>query len=207
MTKKFVIFMAVLALANVSFGAITVGNPSFDEDGVSGTYSYSWAPWKTSGWTWLGNGYYAGAPAGDGWYVITAGATWFQDLGASFADGETIEFSIDIGTYDNGAQAGDAWTIFLYDATADPGTDGSAAPISPLASATGLLSNEATPLGVWYNKTVSFTATAAEDGHAIGIGFAGDYYTLFDHATAVPEPVTVSLLGLGALGLIRRKRS
>ncbi|MCD6394488.1 MAG: immunoglobulin domain-containing protein [Planctomycetes bacterium] len=186
--KELIILAAVLALAAASFGAINVGNASFDE-GLSdagsygNTYSYDWSPWKTSGWSWLGNGFYTGAPAGDGWYVITANATWFQGLSATFTEGQTIDFSIDVGTYNNGAQSGDNWTIFLYDATVDPGVDYAAAPTSILTAVNGRLSDEAPPGGVWYNKTVLYTATAAEDGHAIGIGFAGDYYTLLDHAS------------------------
>ncbi|MCK4999166.1 MAG: class I SAM-dependent methyltransferase, partial [Anaerohalosphaera sp.] len=189
MMKKLIIFVAVIALTGVSFAGIDVGNPSFDEDGVSGSYSYDWSPWQTSQWTWLGNGYYSGAPAGDGWYVITAGATWFQELSATFAAGETISFSIDVGTYSPQPHADgyDSWTMFLYDATVDPGTDGSAAPTSILATATGLLSDEAVPMGVWYNKTVEYTATSANAGHAIGIGFTGDYYTLLDHASVSSE--------------------
>ena len=186
--KKSIIFVTVVALAAASFGAMNVGNPSFDESlgdawSFGNLYSYDWAPWKTSGWSWLGNGYYGGAPTGDGWYVITAGATWFQNLSDTFIPGQTIDFSIDVGTYNNGSQSGYNWTIFLYDATVDPGVDYAAAPTSILAAVNGRLSDEVSPRGVWYNKTVLYTATVAEDGHAIGIGFAGDYYTLFDHAS------------------------
>jgi hypothetical protein len=190
--KKLIVFMTAAALAATSFGDITVGNASFDEGlsdagGYGNTYSYDWAPWKTSGGGWLGNGYYTGAPTGDGWYIVATNATWFQDLPATFTAGQTIDFSIDVGTYNNGSQSGDKWSIFLYDATVDPGAEGTAAPTSILATASGRLSDEATPSGVWYNKTVLYTATAAEEGHTIGIGLAGDYYTLFDHASAAEE--------------------
>jgi hypothetical protein len=178
------------ALADIS---LAVSNPSFDEDGVTGSYSYNWSPWKTDAWSWLGNGYYENAPAGDSWYVITANAIWFQDLAATFTEGETINFSIDIGTYDQDWADDDMdWSIYLYDATVDPGVDWvdptpGAAPTSILATLSGTLATQAE----WYNETVSYTATASEEGHLIGIMLSGNYYTLFDHATVTtPTPPT-----------------
>ena len=64
--KKLMFVMMVVLACGVSFGDITVENPSFDEGAVSGSYSYDFGAWETANGGWLGNGYYSGAPAGDG---------------------------------------------------------------------------------------------------------------------------------------------
>lgn len=43
---------------------LTVCNPSFDEGAVSGSWSYDFADWKTTGTPCIDNGYYNAAPAG-----------------------------------------------------------------------------------------------------------------------------------------------
>ncbi len=185
--KRLIILAVVLALAPAGFGDITVGNASFDEGlsdaaGFGNLYSYDFAPWTTgNGSGWIGNGYYAGAPAGDGWYFVLQGGTVVsQTLDATFSEGVTYYFNLDVGTYVDEEYD---WEMFMFDAT---GGD----PATPLASISGRVMGgmDGNP-SIWYNQTVSYTATAAEAGNNIGIGFTGEYYALFDHASVYAKSV------------------
>jgi hypothetical protein len=73
-----------------------------------------------------------------------------------------------------------------------------------------LFSEAAIPLATsWTNYSNTFTidATAAALPYlGIRIQADGDSAWLIDNASIVPEPATMSLLGLGALALIRRRR-
>ncbi len=56
----------------------------------------------------------------------------------------------------------------------------------------------------WGLATLSYTATAADDGKPIGIAFYGANDVAFDDISlvSVPEPSTIVLCGLGILGVV-----
>ena len=61
----------------------------------------------------------------------------------------------------------------------------------------------------WTTYTVTYTATGTDAGHQIGIWLTtNSYQELYDNVrlSVIPEPATLSLLGLGGLTLMLRKR-
>jgi hypothetical protein len=195
--KRVLVLMVVIAFASVStsYSAIEVGNAGFDDAPIVDNWAEDLTPWQTlnegGGWAaWISENYYAGEPPTVPAIYTTGDHVW-QDLSAAFAEGETYEFSIDVGT----STGGDFdWTIYIYDVTTGY--------TSPLATESGVIPGESQ----WYRQSVSYTATAAEADHNIGIGFTGGYYAMFDNASVIPEPATLCLLGLGAL-MFRRRRA
>lgn len=62
--------------------------------------------------------------------------------------------------------------------------------------------------GTWGLLTLTYTATAAEDGHPIGIAMWGAGDASFDDVsvTSIPEPSLSALLGLAGSALLLRRR-
>lgn len=188
-----IILLIASSFSPANADMIPVSNPSFDDAADGSTYTYDFTPWqKTSGY--IGNGYYSGYPAGDGWYVVqqnsqSYSASISQPLTETFQQDARYSFTIDVGNFST-KSGNTAWTIFIYDATLCPDTT-AAVPV-PLASNGGNIPDSQ---GIWNSKTVSYTATAAQAGHNIGIGFFGDYYTLFDHAELESSAVATARSG------------
>ncbi len=190
--KKYIVVMIVLAVSAVSTAAVTVDNSGFEDAGIAaGGYSYSYTPWESlnegGGYTpWLSNGYYS--PEMGTTIMYTTGDNVYQALTETFVEGTTYEFSMTVGLGHGGSS--DNWTLYFYngDAVISSVSDLTAA---TLASTGGVLPSS--PDGSSGTaKTVSYTATAADAGKKIGIGFNGDYYTQFDNAIITDTPGVVT---------------
>jgi len=185
--------------------------------GTEGGYYWSTVP----GWTNTGdNGaqtlvgarstYSADVKAAHGSAMYIS--NWFdsawvsQTTSATFEAGKTYTFSIDVGNAPgyNRFYANDATADIAF-MTADGGT---------LQS----LAVDNTNIGTFQTFSVSYTATADDAGKPVIVGFRKTSDTAhwwldaidFDNAavdvTAVPEPATLSLIVLGGLAMLKRRK-
>ena len=209
--KLAVMLLAIGLMWTGSAMAIDVPDGDFEtpalEDGAwiyvdDATYDTAWGFTKWGGTSWIGNNYsYGGLYPGMG----HSGAQWIdmnssyihQALGATYEEGLTYEISAWVTT----PTAEERLFAYFTSGGSDGWTDAT------------ILSSEFQIVPVsdnhtWNQLTFSYTATAEDDGKAIGFSLFGDYDTYVDDvAVVVPEPLTLSLLGLGSMCLIRRKRS
>ena len=201
-----VLFVPAIASADINHA---IQNAGFD-GANPGSYTYDLGGWENDNLTnnnpaWITNGYYATESTPTSSAIYSTNDRIYQDLTDTFEAGRTYTFSTDIG----GGFADDySWDIFIYNAT-----DGSAA--TPLINSTGSISLAANSPWNRGLATVSYTATAADQGDIIGVGFSSattSYYTMFDNAVltssaAIPEPATglIAFGLLGAAALRRRK--
>lgn len=174
-----------LSLVGSSSGEIFIGNAEFeDEPLLIGEYTYNIAPWQWANavgdWpAWISYGYYGDEPEPLTPLLFTSGSTVYQSLSATYVDGGTYEYSLDVAVY----YGSDDWELFLYDATAGDYS-------TPLVSRASTDPGEAQiDLLTWTRKSLTFTATAAEAGHQIGVGVSGWEWTMFDNV-ALEIPIT-----------------
>lgn len=204
-------FLAVGLMTGTAM-AIDVPDASFEDDQLDpDNWAYvddmttPWANTYYSGYAWVGNTYYYGdwypgvGHTGDQYVDINA-SYLHQSLGATYVEGETYELSIWCTT----DTEGQGLYFYFTDGTGNDGWTGAS-----ILEDSGLIEVAVeNNLQTWSQYSHQYTATAADAGKDIGICIYGRSVTYGDDValTIIPEPITLSLLGLGGLVLIRRKK-
>ena len=215
--------VASLALAVTSHAAIVVTNGSFETfTGTSTAFPYG----EVSDWTYAGtplsngNGLLAAisetltpipnTPHGSNWLLVdsrTVGQYIFLDVG-TINLGQQLTLSALIGRQQNVGLSD--FELALYRSDGNSGT--------PDVMLTGIVRDDVPVLAPQGSVTMSanYTALAADAGETLfvrigalsGTSTNPVFQTLIDNVdvTVIPEPSTVALIGLGALGLLRRRR-
>lgn len=161
-------------------------------------------PWRStgSGWAWIGNDYINiwGAPGigagGTSQFAAVASSPIYQNTGNQYVAGVTYELSIWATWSPDGQAAQQTLDVYLTDATGNDGFGG--------ANMTNQFFNltQQTVKGTWEELTLSYLATAADDGKDIGIYIGGTVDSFVDEIvlsytseTAInPDPVDKAAL-------------
>ena len=198
-----VLTVALIGANNAS--AIDVPGGTFDEYDVggSGNWKYvddiagnDWTEWLYGARPWIGNNYGGGYPtlghSGAQWVDLN-GSYIYQTLpGQTYVEGVTYEISAFATTTSEDQE------LYLY-FTDVPW-------VNNLLDSGPMAVGPEADLMTWNEYRAEYTATAADAGNPIGIALWGTSDVYADTVTVTPEPMTIGLLGLGAL-MIRRKRS
>ena len=198
---------AALVLASATSQAATVINFSFETDvaGNGNNIGGSFTGWVTSGaagyqdlpgttYTPLPTDGIQNAYANSGIGVLS------QTTSETIVAGQTYTLTVDVGLLNVFAGSGSTSTIRLFGLTTGIGT----AIVQDAAFAP-------TP-GFYTTRTITYTAPVggAFDGQTVGIALssAAGTQVIFDNVrfNVIPEPSAILLGGLGALGLLRRRR-
>jgi len=203
---------ASLAFVATASAEIFVGDHSFEDHPVDANgFSSIVAPWEGVGGGWVAlNGTYGLLNIPDGNNAAsTSNDAIQQDLATTYVDGVTYTLSAQASARAAFTSQGSltAWQIALHNGNTE----------AELAATTGAFDLIDSPDGpqAWQEISVSHTATAADDGEPIRIYFGtgaapnstSDYRFIFDDVHLVPEPATMTLLVLGGLVLVLRRRA
>jgi hypothetical protein len=221
MMKKLVILLALLALA-IPVQAEIVSNGGFEiDDNPDGTYyAAGWGDWEWGGWRGFKNNDPLADGGGDSGYAAYAGTAYgyagaSSDWGAVAGINQTVSPTVGV-----------EYIASVYYSTESWGTDNSArlvikwwgdfgGGVTEIKTTYSIIDDSGPINGTWNYFSVNTGAvpvgtTSAQyeleaGGHNTSPGDGGS--VLFDNASmvAVPEPMTVGLLGLGCLFLRRRK--
>ncbi len=188
--KKFLVFAVAVAMAACAFGqaATWMGN------------SYIWADVDGAGQTWYdasGTGQAAGAFNGQDFGIVSSLVIGGEIQSFGDADGMAnpafMNYSIDSGSF---APIQLDWFDYasnnnwFHTLTGEDVAD-------------GLSAGEHT-LAIYFSKP-STDIGAAPDGNLYDSNASANYNATFE-TTAIPEPATMSLLGLGALAMVLRRK-
>lgn len=212
---------AVALMGQTALGAyVTVVNGDFESGGAGAGWHPGWSAWNPAGTSpsWWGQQIAAGStqpPGGPGSQyhsIQMVGGGWgSQDLGVAALPNTTYTVFCDVRTLWAGYPTGDTG-IELW--AGDPVT-------GTFLAFAGMLNRVDNPN--WQNFQASYSTGASggvvgqnlilkavqSDAHP-GSGGTNDEYAFMDNvrlwSEPVPEPVTMSLLGLGSLMLLRRRR-
>ena len=201
--KKLVFMLAAVGLLWTGTAmAIPVPDASFEGLATAGSWDYVndvTSPWDCStgdsSGAWIGDNYantYGYPQVGhDGTAYVDLNSKYTsQTLSEAYVLGETYTLSVWATTHNYATGE----RVYLY-FTDDNG----------ILADSGANTIPTTTDFTWYEYDLSYTADGSEVGN-IGISFWGDWETVIDDVSLVPEPMTLSLLGLGGLALIRRKK-
>ena len=197
--------IAGLTLASGSVNAATVADFGFELDDGSWTFVANANIQSGVQAHGSGNGYTNGPGAG-------GPSTLHQTLTDTINNGNTYTLTVDIGQHN--AFSDGVGEFYLFGSTSGLGT-----PLSN-ANGTALMTGIVAPVGTTapaytHDLQVTYTALASGDpfaGQNIGIALVGSggIQVVWDEVrldiSAVPEPSTTALLGLGGLALILRRR-
>lgn len=221
--KKLMLVAALLAMAgtaSASLWSTPIDNPSFEsveDGGEAGGWGYIIDDWFESETPNEWANFYENGPSiglvGDGelWAGTETGGKYYQAIGEYDGD-ETISVTMLIG-----ARWGTSFVtggVSIYAG----GLEADAADAVDLATIAGVSLLDTTTVAIADGTLVSTDVYEVTVNLATGAGAtAGDLLWLeissiegknyYDNVRVVPEPITICMLGLGGLGLLRRKRA